>query len=75
MKHEDFPVNGFEFMNEPATKEQKETIVKLLKEFYHIDEVTDNWPDPFSKWDAANMITELQHKIKEKNACISEWVV
>jgi hypothetical protein len=59
MEHEDFPVPGFEFMNEPATEEQKAIIVKLAVQ---AGRLVDNgeWPDPFSKYDAASAIQALE---------------
>jgi len=32
MKHEDFSVKGFEFMDEPATDEQKKLIIEICTE-------------------------------------------
>lgn len=57
MKHETFPVAGFEFMNEPATDEQK-ALIKVAALRLEL-ELTDDWPSPFSKWDAFRMLSEL----------------
>jgi hypothetical protein len=70
MKHEDFPVKGFEFMNEPASDEQKCIIVDLATRAGHNLEADcltnpDTWPKPFSKWDAGNMITALKEQLEE----------
>ena len=70
MNHEDFPVKGFEFMNEPATDEQKRIIVDLATRAGHNlspDCINDPnaWPNPFSKWDAGNMITALKEQLGE----------
>lgn len=59
MEHEEFPVAGFEFMNEPATEQQKDIIYELAtKAGYHMDR-HGKWPEPFTKWDARNMIAAL----------------
>ena len=60
MKHENFPVEGFNFMDEPATKEQREMIVEICKARDTPIDPNGKWPDPFSKWDAANMIQSLK---------------
>jgi hypothetical protein len=70
MNHEDFPIKGFEFMDEPASDEQKRMIVDLAKQAGHNlaeDCLTraDAWPKPFSKWDAGNMITALKEQLEE----------
>ena len=72
MKHEDFPVKGFEFMNEPAGDEQKQIIIDLAIRAGHNmapDSLTnpDAWPKPFSKWDAGNMITALKEQLEEQS--------
>lgn len=58
MEHEKFPVAGFEFMDDPATDEQKEIIKQMARDKGM--ELTDNWPVPFSKWDAYSMIEALK---------------
>lgn len=62
MRHEDFPVAGFEFMDEPATEDHKRVIRDLAADkgivFAH-----DRWPDPFSKWDAARMIEDMKEDL------------
>lgn len=63
MEHEDFPVAGFEFMNEDATDEQKDIITKLAGEAGMPIDRNGQWPTPFSKWDAKSMIDALQEKI------------
>ena len=60
MRHEDFPAVGFEFMNEPATKEQKELIVKTANEIGMPIDPDGEWPKPFTKWDALNMLDSLE---------------
>lgn len=60
MKHEDFPVEGFEFMNEPATEEQKDIIVALAEKAGTPIKRHGQWPEPFSKWDAKCMIDALE---------------
>jgi hypothetical protein len=61
MEHEDFPTQGFEFMNEPATEEQKDIIVELARARLgrEIDRHGE-WPSPFSRWDAARMIETIE---------------
>jgi hypothetical protein len=60
MEHVSFPVKGFEFMDESATEMQKHIIVELCG-LKGIDiNANGVWPDPFSKWDAANMIEGLK---------------
>lgn len=67
MEHEEFPVAGFEFMNESATDEQKKIIIDLstaLCKNQGIEFDPDGeWPEDFTKWDAARMITELTDAI------------
>jgi hypothetical protein len=60
MNHEAFPVPGFEFMDEPATEEQKDIIHKLATARGHNLDRHGEWPDPFTRWDARNMIEALQ---------------
>jgi len=60
MEHEKFPVQGFGFMDEPATDEQKDIIVKIAQKKGHILKRDGQWPVPFTKWDAANMIEALK---------------
>jgi hypothetical protein len=60
MEHEKFPVDGFEFMDEPATDEQKDIIVQLAKEKGHELKRDGKWPDPFTRWDAKCMIEALK---------------
>ena len=62
MKHESFPVNGFDFMNEPATDEQKKLILEICKERQIPVDPDGPWPEPFSKWDAGQMIDTLKGK-------------
>jgi hypothetical protein len=61
MEHKAFPVAGFEFMNQPATDKQKETIIKLAKAAHRWVADDGPWPDPFTRWDAARMIEALQN--------------
>ena len=60
MEHEDFPVKGFEFMNEAATEEQKDIIFKLCEQKGKPIKRDGQWPPNFSKWDAKNMIDALE---------------
>jgi len=60
MEHEEFPVKGFEFMNEPATVEQKKIIVELANAKGHPIDPDGEWPVPFTKWDAKAMIEVLR---------------
>lgn len=60
MEHENFPIKGFEFMNEPATEEQKDIIFNLAHRKGKAMNRHGKWPDPFSKWDAKNMIEALE---------------
>ena len=60
MKHQNFPLEGFEFMDEPATEEQKDMIAELCKSLDMPIDRYGEWPDPFSKWDAVNMINTLK---------------
>ena len=62
MKHEGFPVKDFEFMNEPATDEQKKMILDICAERQIPVDTDGPWPDPFTKWDAAIMIETLKGK-------------
>lgn len=66
MEHEDFPVPGFEFMNDKATDEQKDRIVKLAEKAGKPIDRNGEWPEPFSRWDANGMIEALEQIIKEK---------
>ena len=67
MRNEPFPVKGFEFMDEPATDDQKEIIMDLMAKVQDIprESILDNWPDPFSKWDAARMIDSLKEELEK----------
>ena len=60
MDHENFPVKGFGFMDEPATEEQKDIIFNLAHQKGRPMNRHGKWPDPFTKWDAANMIEALK---------------
>lgn len=60
MEHASFPVKGFEFMDEPATEIQKEMILELCNTKEISVDPNGKWPDPFTKWDAANMIESLK---------------
>lgn len=64
MEHEDFPVVGFEFMNEPATEQQKDLICELADRVGRPLYRDGEWPTPFTKWDAANMISVLESALK-----------
>jgi hypothetical protein len=61
---------GFEFLNEAASDEQKHIIINLSKQLkMPIDEHVQ-WPTPFSKWDALNMIAileEFEEQIKKRD--------
>ena len=65
MEHEDFPVAGFEFMNEPATDAQKDIIVALAARAGTPIDRNGKWPKPFSKWDAKQMIDSLRIEVGE----------
>ena len=65
MKHKDFPVKEFEFMDEPATDIQKNLIVELGEEVGTPMKRNSVWPDPFTKWDAWQMIDALKERRKE----------
>ena len=60
MEHENFPVAGFEFMDEPATDEQKAIIIDMCKARGIPIDPNGEWPTPFTKWDAGNMIETLK---------------
>ena len=67
MRHAAFPVKGFEFMDEPATDDQKGVIRDLIAKVQDVpvENVLNNWPDPFSKWDAARMIDALKEELEK----------
>lgn len=65
MEHEKFPVEGFEFMDKPATLQQKEIIVNLADDLGTPIDMDGVWPEPFSKWDAYHMIKGMKRQ-KEK---------
>jgi len=60
MKHESFSVKGFEFMDEPATDEQKKLIIEICMERQIPIDPNGPWPNPFTKWDAGQMIESLR---------------
>ena len=73
MKHEDFKVKSFEFdpgeslkrdMDEPATDEQKKLIIEICMERQIPIDPNGPWPNPFTKWDAGQMIDTLKGKVK-----------
>ena len=72
MEHEDFPVKGFEFMNEPATEEQKDIIFKLANQKGKAMNRHGKWPEPFSKWDAKAMIDALEALPDQKVSVFGE---
>jgi hypothetical protein len=49
-------------MNESATDEQKEIIIKICKEKNIAINADGPWPEPFTKWDAARMIETLREE-------------
>lgn len=63
MQHEDFPVPGFEFMNEPATEQQKDLCCELARALGNPINRNGDWPDPFTKYDAAGMIASLEQRL------------
>ena len=63
MDHEKFPVAGFEFMDEPATDTQKDIIADLAAKAGEPIDRNGQWPEPFSKFDAANMIHQLEQRL------------
>ncbi|MBW8001723.1 MAG: hypothetical protein FVQ80_06835 [Planctomycetes bacterium] len=60
MEHEGFTVKGFEFMDEPATDDQKDIIVELCKNRGTPTNRDGKWPNPFTRWDASQMIAALK---------------
>ena len=60
MKHESFSVKGFEFMDEPATDEQRKMILDICAERQIPVDPDGPWPNPFTKWDAGQMIESLR---------------
>lgn len=48
MQHEEFSVPGFEFMNEPATNEQKAIIVQLAERAGTPIDANGKWPEPLT---------------------------
>ena len=60
MEHEKFPVKEFKFMDEPATDYQKKVIVELCATKGTPVNGDGIWPDPFTKWDASQMIAILE---------------
>lgn len=72
MEHEKFPVEGFQFMDEPATEEQKDIIVKIALQKGKPINRHGQWPDPFTKWDAANMIQALEELPDQKVSVFGE---
>lgn len=69
MEHEDFPVRGFEFMNEPATVEQKTIFIQLAAKLGENFKIEGPWPEPFTKWDAKLAIDALLEKVEESKRC------
>ena len=53
-------------MNEPATDKQKDIIVELAAKAGTPVHRNGTWPNPFTKWDAKNMIDVLRDKIEEQ---------
>lgn len=47
-------------MDEPATEEQKDIIAQLALQKGKLLKRDGQWPVPFTKWDAANMIDALK---------------
>jgi len=66
MNHENFPVDGFKFMNEPATDEQKTLILQLVDQLDLNVDHSGEWPEPFSRWDAYRTIQELRYALNEQ---------
>lgn len=69
MDHEDFPVPGFEFMEEAATDQQKDFIVEIARSL--LGRVIDRrgaWPDPFTRWDAVRMIDAIEQEARERSS-------
>ena len=60
MKHEPFTVEGFEFMNEPATDDQKDLICQIAARKGRPIHRDGAWPVPFTRYDAARMIDALE---------------
>ncbi|KKK86925.1 hypothetical protein LCGC14_2758380 [marine sediment metagenome] len=66
MEHKNFPVKGFEFMDEQATETQKDIIFELAIKAGRAMNRFGKWPDPFTKWDAGQMIYALKEEVKEQ---------
>ncbi|VVB55189.1 Uncharacterised protein [uncultured archaeon] len=66
MEHEKFPVEGFGFMDEPATDKQKTIFCDLAEKLGQEVSREGPWPVPFSKWDAGQAISRLQEQIETK---------
>lgn len=66
MEHEKFPTPGFEFMNEPATEEQKDIICQLAERNGTKIARNGTWPDPFTRWDAARAIDCVRMQLRKK---------
>jgi hypothetical protein len=49
-------------MDKPATVDQKDLIVELAEKRGTPIDRLGRWPNPFSKWDAANMIESLKEE-------------
>lgn len=47
-------------MDEPATEEQKDIICSVAQQKGKPIKRDGVWPNPFTKWDAANMIEALK---------------
>lgn len=62
MEHKDFPIPGFEHMNNLATDEDKQIIIFLAKQIGKPINPNGPWPEPFSRWDAINMMWALQEQ-------------
>lgn len=62
MEHEKFEPKGFEFMDEPATEQQKDIFCQLARELGRPVKREGPWPNPFTKWDAACAIEALERQ-------------
>ncbi len=66
MDHESFSVVGYEFMDDPATDQQKDLIAELAERDGRPIDRQGVWPVPFSKWDAAIMIEAIEQSLRKK---------
>lgn len=73
MDHECFPVPGFEFMNQPATDEQKDIFCDLADQLGKPVDRNGPWPEPFTKWDCAQAIDTMKEQVTVKQNAEPKW--